>query len=178
MDNSWTIFESVARVAASLSTESKFPYEVAPDHPFDSRNIHPGLPPKVRKLFDDAHYSEAALKAFVFLNSEIRRHSGSRKDGVPLMQQALSADNPLIQIVDDLKDESQQSEQRGYKDLFAGAMAAIRNPRAHEYDIDDDLDQCLDYLSLASLLLRRLAEAGYETKSTAKSKAKLRDTKD
>lgn len=173
MPSDWDIFVGVARASASLGSELE-PRDTVPDHPFDSRNIHPGLPPKVRQLFDDVHYSEAALTAFKFVNSEIRRHSGLRLDGVSLMQKALSADNPVLKLVDDLTVESQQSEQRGYKDLFAGGMAAIRNPRAHEYDIEDDLDQCLDYLSLASLLLRRLAEAGFETKKTVQSKAKLR----
>lgn len=33
---------------------------------------------------------------------------------------------------------------------------AIRNPRGHEFGLQETPDQCLDHISLASLLLRRL----------------------
>jgi uncharacterized protein (TIGR02391 family) len=56
--------------------------------------------------------------------------------------------------------ESEIDEQRGYKSIFAGAAAGIRNPRGHEIDIGDTPDEALDYLALASLLLRRLDSAG------------------
>ena len=46
--------------------------------------------------------------------------------------------------------------------LFAGSILAIRNPRGHEYDIEDSPDVCLDHLSLASVLLRRLQQSGYQ----------------
>ena len=41
-------------------------------------------------------------------------------------------------------------------------MQGIRNPRAHEVTIVNDLDICLDHLSFVSLLLRRLEQAGYK----------------
>jgi len=42
----------------------------------------------------------------------------------------------------------------------AGAMLGIRNPRGHKTGMVDDPDVCLDHLSLASMLVRRLDEAG------------------
>ena len=48
----------------------------------------------------------------------------------------------------------------GFKFIFAGAATGIRNPRGHEVDIGDTPDEALDYLALASLLLRRLDAAG------------------
>lgn len=53
----------------------------------------------------------------------------------------------------------------GYKFIFAGSQSAIRNPRGHDTDVEDSLDQCLDHLALASLLVRRLDDAG--VRSTA-----------
>ncbi|HEX5618042.1 MAG TPA: TIGR02391 family protein, partial [Solirubrobacteraceae bacterium] len=56
--------------------------------------------------------------------------------------------------------ESEVDEQRGYKSIFAGASSGIRNPRGHEVDVGDTPDEALDYLALASLLLRKLDAAG------------------
>jgi uncharacterized protein (TIGR02391 family) len=57
---------------------------------------------------------------------------------------------------------SETDEQEGYRFIFAGGVRGIRNPRAHEPSIADDPDICLDHLSLVSLLLRRLEQAGYK----------------
>jgi hypothetical protein len=45
------------------------------------------------------------------------------------------------------------------KNLMMKSMMAIRNPRGHEVGFADSPDRCLDHLSLASLLFRRLEEA-------------------
>ncbi len=45
--------------------------------------------------------------------------------------------------------------------MFAGSMLAIRNPRGHEVSLSESPDQCLDHLSFASFLLRRLEESGF-----------------
>ena len=68
---------------------------------------------------------------------------------------------PSIQLTP-LAKQSDKDEQEGYKFLFSGAVLAIRNPRGHEYEIVDDPDTCLSHLGLASMLLRRLEEAGYD----------------
>jgi uncharacterized protein (TIGR02391 family) len=73
--------------------------------------------------------------------------------------QALSADNPVIRL-NTLQSTSEKDEQKGFQFLFAGSVLAIRNPRGHEHSVVDSPDQCLDHLSLASLLLRRLDAAG------------------
>lgn len=38
----------------------------------------------------------------------------------------------------------------------------IRNPRGHEFDVEDSPEACLDHLTFASMLMRRLEEAGFE----------------
>ncbi len=76
------------------------------------------------------------------------------------MMQVFGGDDPKLKI-NLLSSQSERDEQDGYKFLFAGAMLAIRNPRGHEYSVVDSPDECLDHLAFASMLLRRLAEAGY-----------------
>ena len=130
-------------------------------HPFDSRNIHGHLPSKVRELFDDGHYSEATFEAFKFIDKEIQRLSGSHESGFKLMMVALPESSPLISLTL-CSTTSERDEQKGYQFLFAGSVLCIRNPRGHEYGLSDSIDKCLDHLSLASLLLRRLEEAKHK----------------
>ena len=129
-------------------------------HPFDERDIHPILPAVVRSLFDNGHYAQATFEAFKFIDKEVQRHSKLAESGFKLMMQALAETSPAIQLTP-LKTASDRDEQKGFQFLFAGSMLAIRNPRGHEVSLPDSPDQCLDHLSLASLLLRRLDESGF-----------------
>ncbi|WP_127126202.1 TIGR02391 family protein [Georgenia sp. SYP-B2076] len=131
----------------------------AETHPFETRNIHPDLPIKVRKLFDDGHPNHAVFEAFKYIEKEIKRLSGVRKTGFPLMMDAFNENAPKIQL-NDLQTESEVDEQSGFRHLFAGAVAGIRNPRGHEVDLVDNPDEALDYLALVSLLLRKLDDCG------------------
>lgn len=129
-------------------------------HPFETRNIHPDLPKRVRKLFDDGHWEHAVFEAFKFIEAEVKRISGLRgKTGYALMMEAFNESQPKVAINARCTD-SEIDEQRGFRYMFAGAAAGIRNPRGHEVDIGDSLDEALDYLALASILLRRLDTAG------------------
>ena len=79
------------------------------------------------------------------------------------MMAAFSETGPRITLTS-MTDESATSEQEGYKFLFSGGILAIRNPRGHEPDLVDDVDQCLDHITFVSMLLRRLAAAGFHVK--------------
>jgi len=129
-------------------------------HPFDIRSIHPKLPKDVKKLFDNGHFAQATFEAFKFIDKEVQRHSKLSETGQKLMMQAFSEKTPVIKLTN-MSNDSEIDEQKGYQFLFAGSVLAIRNPRGHEYGIKDDIDSCLDHLSLASILIRKLEQAGY-----------------
>jgi uncharacterized protein (TIGR02391 family) len=148
-----------AEVAEPLHTSGEAAEQEQP-HPFETRNIHPDLPTKVRKLFDDGYWEQAVFEAFKFIEKEIKRISGVRgKTGYALMMDVFNETNPRVQL-NGLATESEIDEQKGFRFLFTGAATGIRNPRGHEVDIGDTLDEALDYLALASLLLRRLDAGG------------------
>jgi uncharacterized protein (TIGR02391 family) len=130
-------------------------------HPFDERNIHPKLPNIVKRLFDNGHYSQATFEAYKYVDKEIQRFSSLSVSGFRLMMQAFAVETPLVKLTS-LSTESEKDEQKGFQFLFAGTVLAIRNPRGHEYALSDSPDKCLDHLSLASLLLRRLEESGFK----------------
>jgi uncharacterized protein (TIGR02391 family) len=149
--------ERIAR-SASLFTEEALD-ESDQTHPFERRNIHMKIPPKVRRLFDDAHYAQSTFEAAKFLDKHVARMSGLKKSGAALMQEAFKEIAPTIQLTG-LSNTSETDEQKGYQWLFTGSVWAIRNPRGHEFDVQDDMEKCLDHLSFISMLMRRLEEAG------------------
>lgn len=152
------------RVVRSIAVEVVEPHvktaEQEEPHPFDARNIHPDLPTKVRKLFDDGYWEQSVFEAFKFIEKEVKRISGVRgRTGYNLMMDAFNENSPKVRL-NRLASESEIDEQKGFKFIFTGAATGIRNPRGHEVDIGDTPDEALDYLALASLLLRRLDAAG------------------
>lgn len=158
------VLDRFERIARSVGAEPPPPLltTVEPEepHPFEARNIHPDLPASVRKLFDDGHWEQSVFEAFKFIEKEVKRLSQLRnKTGYVLMMDAFSEDKPKIKL-NALITESEVDEQKGFKFIFAGAATGVRNPRGHEVDIGDTPDEALDYLGLASLLLRRLDAAG------------------
>lgn len=152
MNNSLREFEKFTRISGELSVfvDESIKYS----HPFDERNIHPEISTISLKLFDDGHYSQATFEAFKYLDNKVKNISGLNESGYKLMMAAFADVNPKIKLTA-LNTSSEKDEQLGYKHIFAGAMSAIRNPRGHDINIDS-IDRCLDHLTIASVLLRRL----------------------
>lgn len=163
MPSNFKQFEAIVHTLARLPRQEPTtqPATETPSlHPFDSRNIHPNLPHRVKELFDDGHYPEATLLAFKYLDKKIHRISGIAKSGFSLMMDAFDGATPKVKLTP-MVTMSEKDEQEGYRFVFAGGMKGIRNPRGHEDALVDDPDTCLDHLSFVSMLLRRLEQSGY-----------------
>lgn len=75
-----------------------------------------------------------------------------------LVDQVFSVERPLLAF-NTLQTETERSEHKGFAALLKGCFAAIRNPLAHEPKILwEGEDDAADYLSLISLLHRKLDE--------------------
>jgi uncharacterized protein (TIGR02391 family) len=155
MSDLLAVFEKIARIAGNLGTATDEEQQFY-THPFDERNIHPQIGNISLRLFDDGHYSQATFESFKYLDLKVKKLSKINDSGFKLMMAALSEKTPKIKLTQ-LTTQSEIDEQVGYKHIFAGAMSAIRNPRGHDINIDP-FDRCLDHLSFASVLLRRLEE--------------------
>jgi uncharacterized protein (TIGR02391 family) len=155
------LFEQIVRRTPAPETADEVAGGGASAHPFELRNVHPGLPPKVRKLFDDGHGAEATFLAFKYVEKVVQKHANVAEIGEKLMMTVFNPDGPVLKL-NGLTNLSEKDEQRGYRFVFAGAVVAIRNPGGHEVELSDDPDVCLDHLTFASLLLRRLERSGYK----------------
>lgn len=110
------------------------------------------------QLFEDGHYANAVEDACKVLDALVRMRSG-RDDlsGTELMQAVFSPKNPVLKF-SDLATDSEKSEQQGMMFLYAGAMLALRNPRAHGL-VRDDPETAVEYIGLVSLLAKALDRA-------------------
>ncbi|TIN67697.1 MAG: TIGR02391 family protein [Mesorhizobium sp.] len=87
----------------------------------------------------------------------VRLRSGLEFDGTTLMERAFNPSNPVLKF-NALQDQSDKDEQKGFMQLFSGAVSGLRNPRAHGF-INDDAERALEFIAFVSLLAKLLDEA-------------------
>jgi uncharacterized protein (TIGR02391 family) len=125
---------------------------------FDSLKLHPKIIRVSKKAFESSLYAEAILNAYKEVILTVRKISElNHLDGKPLMEHAFSIDKPKIKL-NKLITPSERDEQIGFMLIFSGVALGIRNPKAHENIEQRDPHKTLGYLSLASLLMRKIDE--------------------
>lgn len=122
---------------------------------FEHLGLHPDISRACSKLCEDGHYAEAVENGCKVLDMLVKRRS-MRTDpsGTELMQLVFSPKAPVLKYNEQTND-SERSEQQGMMFLFAGAMLALRNPRAHGL-VKDHPDNAAEYLSFLSMLAKSL----------------------
>jgi uncharacterized protein (TIGR02391 family) len=125
---------------------------------FQGRQIHQEVLKYCRPELLQDNYFHAVLEASKGLAQRIRDLSGVQADGAALVDKVFSIERPILAI-NSLRTETERSEHKGFALLLKGCFAAIRNPLAHEPKILwQSEDDATDYLSLISLLHRKLDE--------------------
>ncbi|MGE5597928.1 MAG: TIGR02391 family protein [Bacteroidota bacterium] len=125
---------------------------------FQGRRIHPEVLKYCRTELLQDNYFHAVFEATKGLAQRIRDLSGVDADGTMLVDRVFSIERPLLAL-NTLRTETERNEHKGFATLLKGCFAAIRNPLAHEPKILwDGEDDAADYLSLISLLHRKLDE--------------------
>jgi len=143
---------------------------------FARYDFHPQIKEVSFSQFQDGYYKEAIQNAFVEVVDQVKIRTNYPKvikngrtyelDGDDLMNRVFGCDNqkPLIKF-NKLKNSLDKAEQRGLMNLFKG-IVGIRDKKAHLNFIQKDPLKTIEYLSLASLLMRLLDE---HTKARAKT---------
>jgi uncharacterized protein (TIGR02391 family) len=119
--------------------------------------LHPEIARAANDLYRDGHYANAVEASVKALNLLVRLRSGLDIDGAPLMERTFSLNNPILKF-NDLSDQSDRDEQKGFMMLFSGAVSGLRNPRAHGF-IHDDPERALEFIAFVSLLAKLLDES-------------------
>jgi len=141
------------------------------DEPVDADKLlkekyefHPRIKAVSLKLLSDGHYKEAIQAALVEVIDRVKEASdnptnneGVALDGDRLMNKVFSCTGPSVPILklNPLSDGLDKDEQQGFMYLFKG-IVGIRNKKAHLNFIQNDSMKTVDYLALASLLMRVL----------------------
>lgn len=116
--------------------------------------LHPSVVQTSKARFESGHRADAVEAALKELNSTIKEHvrkaTGLEFDGADLMNRAFSPNSPVVRLAD-LSTEDGKNIQKGYMQIYAGAMTGIRNPKAHANVVIDET-RAIHHLHLASLL--------------------------
>ena len=121
---------------------------------YEGLDLHPEISRAASDLYRDGHYANAIEDAVKAINALVRMRSGVELDGTALMQTVFSPKAPVL-CFNDLQDQSDRDEQQGFMMMFAGAVAGLRNPRAHKL-IKDDPERALEFIAFVSLLAKLL----------------------
>lgn len=129
-----------------------------------TRQVHADVLSYCKAEWLQENYFHAVFEATKSIASKIRSLTGLTSDGAELAQTAFSLPKdgsaPLLAI-NDLKNDTDRGEQRGFSNLLVGFFGTMRNPLAHnpkaEWPIGEQ--DALDILTLASLIHRKLDQA-------------------
>lgn len=133
---------------------------------FSQYRFHPLIENVSRKQFLNGDYKGAILNAFVEVVEHVKQKTSYPKDkngrdldGDPLMNAIFGCDNGSVPAIafNALQNDLDRSEQRGIMYLYKGVVG-IRNKKAHLNFIQKSPTRTLEYLALASLLLRLIDE--------------------
>jgi uncharacterized protein (TIGR02391 family) len=120
------------------------------------RRIHDQVMKYCRAELMQDNYFHAVFEASKGLAQRIREMSGVQLEGAKLVDKVFSIEFPILAI-NSLQSELEQSDHKGFSALLKGCFQGVRNRLAHEprllWDGEDD---AADYLSLISLMHRRL----------------------
>lgn len=127
--------------------------------------IHPLIQKSSKKLYTNGHYANAAEDAFIELNSRAKAiykklvpDATTIPDGKDLMNKLFGGKPPLCPVCD-TRTESGGNYQQGFHFMMAGAMSALRNPKAHSNDEVLTAEEAMRRLMFASMLMYKLDEA-------------------
>ncbi len=120
---------------------------------YEGLDLHPHIEKAAGTLFRNGHFANAIEDAVKALNALVRLNSGvDDKDGTSLMESVFNPKTPILKV-NDLADKSDADEQKGMMMMFSGAVAGLRNPRAHKL-IEDDPEKTLEFIAFVSLLAK------------------------
>ena len=135
------------------------PESIPVDQLYDRLVTNELLREATRNRFRSRNLTDAVEAAFKCLVNAVKERSGCHdRDGADLMRHVFGEQSPLLKL-NSLQSQSEKNEHNGYREIFAGAITGIRNPRAHEPAIRDDPAVALELLALANHLMRRLDRA-------------------
>lgn len=109
-------------------------------------------------LVEDGQLPEAVFEALRLVEERVRSLTASDDSGRTLMESVFGAKPPQLDITT-TTGEAANDEREGFRLLFIGAMLGLQSPHGAGRAVAATLDETLEYLAVASMLMRRLDRA-------------------
>lgn len=123
----------------------------------EQRNTHPIVYKYCKAELLTENYFHSVFEAVKSIAEIIREKTGLHQDGAELIDLAFTLKNPLIKI-NNLSNETEESEHKGFGNLIKGIFGMFRNTTAHAPKIIWEINEidALDIMSTISLIHRKL----------------------
>ena len=159
-----------------LDDQEEWAVRLLPDAPvLPADQFHPWVWDSARTLWETGHYRQAVHTAASAITAKTQAKLNRRElaDKKLLQEAFTSAPRPGVArlVVDTagLSGESASGMQAAVNNFAAGCYQGIRNPAAHEHDVDWDEQPALEYLAALSVLARWIDKARVEIPSRSVS---------
>ncbi|MFY9808747.1 MAG: TIGR02391 family protein [Pseudonocardiaceae bacterium] len=119
--------------------------------------LHPTLSVAIA-LAEEGRMSEAVFDAFRLVEERVRSLTVSDDSGRALMESVFGAKPPQLDITT-TTGQAVHDEREGFRLLFIGAVLALGGHQGAGRAVPAALDETLEYLAVASMLMRRLDSA-------------------
>lgn len=124
--------------------------------------LHPTMATALA-LVEEGRMSEAVLEALRLVEEQVQTLTASEDAGHTLMESAFGAQPPQLDITT-ITGPAAEDEREGFRLLFTGAVLGLRDPRLRDPHsagraVPATVDETLEYLAVASMLMRRLDRA-------------------
>jgi hypothetical protein len=119
--------------------------------------LHPAMSVALA-LAEDGRMSEAVFEAVRLVQDRVRFLAASKDSGRTLMESVFDVRDPRLDITT-TTGKSMQDEREGFRLLFIGAVLGLGCLRGAGRAFLLTLDETLEYLAVASMLMRRLDRA-------------------
>lgn len=109
-------------------------------------------------LMKEGRLSEAVFEALHSVEERVQSLAARKESGQELMESVFGARPPQLDITT-TTGQTAQDEQEGFRHLFIGAMLCLRDPHSAGAAVPIAADETLEYVVVASMLMRRLDRA-------------------
>jgi uncharacterized protein (TIGR02391 family) len=119
--------------------------------------LHPTLSVAVA-LAEEGRISEAVFEALRLVEERVRSLTASDDSGRTLMESVFGASPPQLDVTT-TTGQAVGDEREGFRLFFIGAILALGHPHSADRTLPAAFDETLEYLAVASMLMRRLDRA-------------------
>lgn len=119
--------------------------------------LHPAMSVALA-LVEDGRMADAVFDAVQLIQDRVRFLAASNDSGRTLMESVFDARRPRLDITTS-RGKSAQDELEGFRLLFIGAVLGMGCVCDADSSVALTLDETLEYLAVASMLMRRLDRA-------------------